>query len=133
MPRLVWDEIDRHPRWLLGVLAAGGIAVALAVAGLPPVSIHGPLHYVGIMDPLCGMTRAARLFARGNLSRAWRYNPGSFVLAAFAFGVVSRACVGVLAGRWVRIVAHPRLAWIACAVVVGLLEVNQQLHASLLR
>src|SRR5712691_13436657 len=103
MPRLAWDDVDRHPGWLLGVVGAGSFAVALALIGLPPVSIHGPLHYVGIMDPLCGMTRAARLFARGNLSRAWRYNPGSFALAVVAFGVVLRASVGALAGRWVRI------------------------------
>ena len=44
---------DEH-RWLT-LLAVAGLAIALgmAVFGLPPVDLHGPLHRVGIMDPLC--------------------------------------------------------------------------------
>jgi len=55
--RLRWEQADRHPT-LTPLAAAGLLAAAiLAVVGLPPVDLHGPLHRLGIMDPLCGMTR----------------------------------------------------------------------------
>jgi hypothetical protein len=52
--RVVWEPVDRH-RWA-GLLAVAGLAAggAMAIFGLPPVDLHGPLHYAGIMDPLCG-------------------------------------------------------------------------------
>ncbi len=55
----------------LAVLAAGS---TMAVSGLPPVDLHGPLHHDGIMDPLCVGTRAAAYTARGEFALAWRYN-----------------------------------------------------------
>jgi len=36
-------------------------ATALRIADVPDVDLHGPLHYLGIMDPLCGGTRATFL------------------------------------------------------------------------
>jgi len=73
--RLVWTDHDQRAR--LSRLAIIGLAVGIAIAifGLPPVDIHGPLHYLGIMDPLCGATRGARLALQGHLAQAWRYNP----------------------------------------------------------
>ena len=133
MVQFAWDERDVHSGWMLVVGASAVLAAALAVFGLPPVSIHGPFHFVGIMDPLCGMTRATRLFARGDFSGAWRYNPASLLLAAAAVAVVVRAIVGWVTGRWARLVVDGRSVRIAGVVLLGLLEVNQQLHASLLR
>jgi len=49
--RLHWQPTDRHP--------------VLAAVGLPPVDLHGPLHYLGVMDPLCGMTRGTVAVLRG--------------------------------------------------------------------
>src|SRR6266851_1560891 len=73
--RLTWDDHDRLARLtgLAGVGLAAGAATA--IFGLPPVDIHGPLHYAGIMDPLCGVTRGVRLALLGRVAQAWRYNP----------------------------------------------------------
>jgi hypothetical protein len=79
---------------LLGIAGA----LALGLLGLPPVNIHEPTHFLGIMGPSCGMTQAVRLLARGDLSGAWRHNPGSFVLAAAAGLLLARALVGVATG-----------------------------------
>ena len=69
------EDVDRH-RTLTG-LAAGGLvlAAAWALLGLPPVDLHGPLHRYGVMDPLCGGTRAVRLATLGGWADAWGYNP----------------------------------------------------------
>ncbi|MFE6649762.1 DUF2752 domain-containing protein, partial [Nocardioides sp. NPDC057772] len=82
--RLEVEHRDRH-WWLTAMaLAALVIAGAMALFGLPPVDLHGPLHKVGIMDPLCGGTRAARYAAQGNLVQAWRYNSLSILIVAGA-------------------------------------------------
>jgi hypothetical protein len=72
-------------------LAAG---MAMALLGLPPVDIHGPLHYLGVMDPLCGMTRGVRLFCLGQVSEAVRYNPAAPLLVLGALGALARAAWG---------------------------------------
>ena len=70
--RLTWTDHDEHS--LLSRLAITGLAAATAMAlfGLPPADIHGPLHYLGIMDPLCGATRGVRLALLGHLAKAWQ-------------------------------------------------------------
>ena len=94
---------DRH-RWVtvLGVAGAAG-AVLMAIAGLPPVDLHGVLHYLGVMDPLCGATRAARLAAEGRWSAAWQYNPLGIAADVGAVLAVLRAAVGYLSGRWLDV------------------------------
>jgi hypothetical protein len=132
--RVGWVGKDRH--WALAPLAAGGLLVAgtLAVVGLPPVDLHGPLHYLGIMDPLCGMTRGTVAVLRGQLSRAVAYNPASPLLVAGATLVLGRWLVGRLTGRWLEVRVHPRrVAWGIGVVAVLVLWVNQQAHAALLR
>ncbi|MCZ4102791.1 DUF2752 domain-containing protein [Streptomyces sp. H39-C1] len=109
------------------------IAAALAVFGLPPLDLHGPLHFLGVMDPACGMTRGVRLVLRGDLVAAFRYNPASPLVVAVMSLAVLRAAYGRLTGRWLTV----RLRWspgllTALAIAVIALEVNQQLHASLL-
>jgi hypothetical protein len=132
--RLTWEDRDRH-RWL-GALAASGLAagVLMAVFGLPPVDLHGPLHYVGIMDPLCGGTRGVHATLRGEFGQAWRYNPLSVLLVGGAGAALARQATGMITGHWlnVQIVRH-RTALIILLVLAGLLEINQQAHADLLR
>src|SRR5712691_10327271 len=88
--RLFWND---HNRWeWLGRVALVGLAAGavLAIAGLPPVDVHGPLHHVGIMDPLCGGTRGLRLMMRGHLASAWRDNPLAVFLPPAAVAALAR-------------------------------------------
>lgn len=136
-----WDRFDGHSgltRVLtLLALALIAAAVAMAVVGLPPVDLHGPLHKMGIMDPLCGGTRAARYTLRGQFVEAWRYNPLGIVVVVGSVLVVARAVVGVVGRRWlnIRLQMTPRgrrLLLAALVVLLVLLEIRQQLRADLL-
>ena len=106
----------------------------MALFGLPPIDVHGPLHRVGVMDPLCGMTRAARLLALGDLREAARYNPASLVLPIGVVAVSARWAVGRATGRWLTL--HPlgsRALASTMAVGVAVLWVRQQTMVGLLR
>ena len=85
------------------------------------------------MDPLCGMTRATAALGRADLATAWRYNPGVFLLAATAAGVLVRIVVAAATGTWWSIRARGWPIWVVMAAGLVALEVNQQLHAALLR
>ena len=134
---LSWAARDHHRL----VSAAGGAgalaATALAAFGLPAVDLHGVLHYLGIMDPLCGGTRAAYHAVRGEWAVAWMYNhlgPLAVIGAALA---VLRAGVGMSTGRWLTLavtwtVRRRRLAAAVVVVSLMLLTVRQQLVAELL-
>ena len=135
--RLTVDRRDGHS-WV-SVLAMLGIAAALAMAitGLPPVDLHGPLHKFGIMDPLCGGTRAARYAAQGNFVEAWRYNPLSIVIVVAGGVALVRAGIGIVAGRWVNLKFSPtqgqrRILLGVVAVLLMALEIRQQMRAELL-
>lgn len=128
-----WDHEDRARH--LTLLAVGAVvgAFILAWRGLPPIDIHSPLHFVGIMDPACGMTRAARALALGDLATAWLYNPGIFLLSAGTGLILGRALFGLITGRWITVILRwRRSALIAGAGVFLALWVRQQLHADLL-
>ena len=135
--RLSWSDRDAH-RWVtwLAFLALA-VAATLAVVGLPSWDMHGPLHKWGIMDPLCGGTRAARFAARGQIGEAWRYNPLSLVIVISAILLVVRSSAGLATRRWINIqlrwTARRRL-WVIAVVVtlLALLEVRQQGRADLL-
>lgn len=135
--RLSWEARDRHRLVTLIALLGLAGAVAMAVYGLPPVNLHGPLHRYGIMDPLCGGTRAARYAAAGNWPQAWRYNPlGLFAVLASGAATL-RAVLGVARRRWltVSVTWTPRRARTVAVVMVALLaalDVRQQTHAALL-
>ena len=127
------DRTDGHRvlTWLalLGVVA--GASLALWV--LPSADLHGPLHRLGLMDPLCGATRGVRLAFLGDLAGAWRYNPAAIPLAAGAVLMLARALLGWVTGRWI----NAELRWTpTTGTVLGLLIValwvNQQSNASLL-
>ena len=134
---LAWSDRDAH-RWATWLaLLALTVAAALAIVGLPPLDMHGPLHKWGIMDPLCGGTRAARFAAQGNLVQAWRYNPLSIVVVFSALVVVGRSIVGLVTRRWANIEfrwTRRRRRWVIGVMVtlLALLEVRQQGRADLL-
>ncbi len=130
---LRWSSVDGHRR--LAPMAAVGLVLAagLAVFGLPPVDLHGPLHRLGIMDPACGLTRGVRAVARGDLGLAWSYNPASPALVAAALALVVRDVVGRMTRRWLNVhVASWPAAGAGAGVAVLALWANQQAHAELL-
>ncbi|MEU0680146.1 MULTISPECIES: DUF2752 domain-containing protein [Streptomyces] len=132
--RMVREGHDRH-RWA-GPLAAVGLVsgALLAVLGLPPVDLHGPPHYAGVMDPLCGATRGVHAAMLGDFGEAWRYNPLSLVLVLGAAGALLREAVGRLRGRWLNLqVTHRWTAVVVGLTLLAVLEANQQAHADLLR
>lgn len=107
--------------------------VALRLFGLPPIDLHSPLHSVGIMDPLCGGTRAAVALGEGNLALAWRYNPLVPLLWVAIAALSARWWFGYATGRWLTLDITNRRAF---ALVVGALVLalwlNQQANAELL-
>ena len=131
-PRLSIESSDAH-RWLTwSALVAAAGALVLAVFGIPPLDLHGPLHRLGIMDPLCGGTRSWYLLIHGQLRDALRYNPAGPLLMATAAAVLIRAVVGAATGRWVSFIVDRRVYVPVLVVAVVALEVNQQLNAALL-
>jgi hypothetical protein len=128
-----WQDRDQALTLTATVMVGCLAATALALFGLPPVDLHGPWHYVGVMDPLCGMTRAVRLLALGHIRRAVAYNPASPLLGIFGVVVLLRAGIGWTRGQWLRLEVHPA-PWTltALALLVGLLWAHQQTHAALL-
>ena len=129
-----WAERDRVAVLSAGA-AVGVIAAALLAAfGMPPVSIHAPPHFVGIMDPFCGMTRGVAAVARGDLEEAWRFNPGSPLVVVALLAVLGRGGYGAISGRWLEMrIAHRRLIFAIVLVAMAVLEVNQQMHVDRLR
>ncbi|MGH8916318.1 MAG: DUF2752 domain-containing protein [Acidimicrobiia bacterium] len=128
-----WEAHDRHPTTTRLALIGIPIATLLAVAGLPPLDVHGPLHYLGIMGPTCGMTRGVMWTARGDLLRAWQFNPASLLVIPTMIGLTGRAVYGRLTGRWhnLHIRWRPWLWPIPAAVLVAL-TVRQQLNIDFL-
>ena len=136
---LHWSLRPQDPWPVLTLLAPIGLLLAagLALVGLPPFDLHGPLHLFGIMDPLCGGTRAVRLAAMGRWAESWRYNPAGAPLVVGAGVLVLRASAGWATGRWVTVTVRwtrqRRWAvWALLALALVVLEINQQEHAALL-
>ncbi|MDP3972011.1 MAG: DUF2752 domain-containing protein [Candidatus Nanopelagicales bacterium] len=125
-----------RPVTILAVVAVG-IAVAMAAFGLPPVDLHSPLHYAGIMDPLCGGTRSIRLAAMGRWGESLSYNPIGLPLLILLISILARVVVGTITGKWITIpfTWTRRRIWVAVVVGVALaviLEIRQQSIAPLL-
>jgi uncharacterized membrane protein YfcA len=123
---------DPQPVWTWIALAALVIAVLLDVLGLPHADLHGPLHYLGVMDPFCGGTRSVYLTLHGQLRDALRYNPAGPLLVAAAVAVLIRAAVGRSTGYWLSVHVPRRILIPVSVLAVAALEINQQLHAGLL-
>lgn len=128
-----WADSDssRYLPWL--ALVGVGAAAATAAFGLPPLNLHGPLHRFGIMDPLCGGTRATRALALGDVGTALRFNPIVVLLPVGVVGIAVRAAIGLTTGRWlhVRVRRSPALL-VLVVVATAALWVRQQLNADLL-
>jgi hypothetical protein len=127
----IWRfESEDRMAWLTIVGLAFVIgAIALRVLGLPSVDLHGPLHRLGVMDPLCGGTRATYVLARGDIAGAWSWNPLVVLLAALLVIVVGRALIGAFTQRWLNYRGSRRTALVVVAMVLLVIEVNQQLQA----
>lgn len=126
------EPVDRYPWWTPVGLVAAAATVLLAVVGLPAVDLHGPLHYFGIMDPLCGGTRSVYLATHGHLAAAIQYNPAAPLVPLVTLALLARAFVGRAFGYWMT-PSRPRPAVVVCAIAALVaLEINQQLHAELL-
>lgn len=54
-----------------------GVVALLAAIGLPPISGHGPRHFIVVMHPLCGVTRGSVATLGGDVARAAWFNPAS--------------------------------------------------------
>lgn len=135
--KLSWRAYDSH-RWVT-LLAGTGLAVAVLMAlfGLPPIDLHPPFHYLGIMDPLCGGTRSARFTARGDFVEAWKYNPLGILVVAGAVVALVRSVLGFTTERWATIQfgwtpRRVRVCIGVVAVLLVILEVRQQSRADLL-
>ncbi|MER6974540.1 DUF2752 domain-containing protein [Nocardioides sp. NPDC057767] len=135
--RLTIEPRDPY-RWVtLGATGLVTLAVAMAVFGLPPIDLHPPTHWFGIMDPLCGGTRAARYTVLGQWAAAWNYNPLGILAVLAVSALLLRGAVGLVTCRWptLRVTWSPRARQIMIAVaviLVVLLEVRQQGRAELL-
>jgi hypothetical protein len=134
---LSWDSDDRHR--LASWLAMIGLVIVatMAVFGLPPVDLHGPLHRLGIMDPLCGGTRAARYTAQGNFPFAWKYNPLGILTVIAVAAIACRTALGLSIRRWLTVELRwtpRRMRWALAALTMALvaLEIRQQFRADLL-
>jgi len=87
--------IDLKPLRLAG---AGMLAVAAVRPWLPAtLGPPCPLRTVtGVPCPFCGMTRGVTSLVHGQVSAAFSYNPGAFL-------VVAMALVLLVAWRWQRV------------------------------
>lgn len=135
--RVSWEACDRHRLVTVAALMGAVAAGAMGMWGLPPVDLHGPLHKIGIMDPFCGGTRAARYTVAGDLAEAWRYNPLGVMAVAGATLATARTVLGTLWGRWLTVSVEwtPRRrasVTVAVLILVVLLEIRQQGRADLL-
>jgi hypothetical protein len=126
------DESDSLRVWSMVSLVAAGGALFLLVFGVPGVDLHGPLHYIGIMDPLCGGTRSWYLALRGRWREAFEYNPAGPILMAVAALGLLRLLAGCVARRWIGVRVPVRSSLILASVALIALEFNQQSHAALL-
>ncbi len=128
-----WDQDDAFP-WLSPLAACGLVAATLlAIIGMPPVNLHSPLHFMGIMDPFCGMTRGAAATMRGELLTAWRFNPASPLILLLGVAALVRTGCGRFAGRWLTVdYRRTTISTALIAIAVVALEINQQLNADLL-
>ncbi|WP_084098469.1 DUF2752 domain-containing protein [Amycolatopsis japonica] len=132
---LVSLDRDRHRGLTIAAVVFLAGAVMLRMVGVPTVDLHGPLHYLGIMDPLCGGTRATFLLLTGEATAAARYNPLVFPLAAAVLCMLVRSGVGMIAGRWleIRLPRRWRRGAVAILIIgVAALSVRQQWNAELL-
>jgi hypothetical protein len=135
--QLTIADTDGHRKVSLICMVGLFAAIVMAIVGLPPVDLHGPLHRIGIMDPLCGGTRAARFAAQGRWGQAWRYNPLGIVVVVTGGLALVRLASGHVLRRWLnwQLAWTPRRrrgAFLVLLLVGVAVEVRQQSRAALL-
>jgi hypothetical protein len=113
--------------WRAGVVAAGTLAVAAAVAILyvfdpstagfyPVCTLH---EMTGLQCPGCGGLRAVHQLSHGHVAAAWGLNP--FVVALLPLGAwlglreMARAVTG---RQWPGLAARPVFAWLLAGALV---------------
>lgn len=109
-----------------------GLAVAgiLAIIGGMPVDTPMPTQRFGWVEPTCGLTRGSTAIARGDLGRAWAYNPASFLVMGVGLLGVARLGWGRATGRWLTLRPQiSRLGWFVVGVAVVVLWAHQQANA----
>lgn len=117
----------------IGAPAGLAIGVVLAIVGLPPLDLHGPPHYLKIMDSLCGMTRGSVALLRGHVNEALRYNPASPLVLLAGVAGVGRGLLGAWHDRWLAVQVRWTPSLVAAAGLPLLaLEIRQQLNVDLL-
>lgn len=138
-PKIVaWTPRDRYRPAMVLAVAGLAIAAAMALFGLPGVDLHPITHRWGIMDPLCGGTRAARFTMMGDLGQAWRYNPLGIIVVMGAALAIARAGYGAVTHRWLTLEwsALPpltkRIVFAVGVLALVALEVRQQGRAEML-
>jgi hypothetical protein len=128
-----WETHDRHPTTTKLAIIGIPIAAIVAIVGLPPVDFHGPLHYLGIMGPSCGMTRGVMWTVRGDLARAWQFNPASLLVIPSVVALTGRSVYARVTGQWLNLHLRWRpWLWILPAVLIVLLSIRQQLNVEFL-
>jgi hypothetical protein len=72
-------------------------------------------------------------FTRGNLARAWLFNPASFLVAPAMVILLSRAFYGYLTGRWLTVSVRWRpWLWVIPTLFVLALSIHQQINVDVL-
>jgi len=130
---LRWDGHDRHPTFTRLALLGVPVVALVAFLGLPPLDLHGPLHYLGVMGPTCGMTRGVMWTARGDLAQAWRFNPASLMVVPTLIGLTGHAVYGRITNRWLNLHIRWRpWLWVVPAAIILTLSIRQQLNIDFL-
>jgi hypothetical protein len=88
-------ELDLNPL-RYGGAAMLGIAAVRPMLPLTPVAPCPLRTLTGIPCPFCGMTRGVTSLVHGQVTAAFTYNPGAFLIVAMAI-------VLLLAWRWQRV------------------------------
>ena len=128
-----WTRDDRLRWFTAATLVVAVAGPAMAVVGIPPLPIVWPLYRLGIVLPGCGLTRGVVALTRGDFPAAWRWNPASVVVGAFALAGVARLGIGLGTGWWLHLRIGSRWWLIAAACgAVAALWLRQYEHADVL-
>lgn len=110
---VAWVDGDRYATLTRIAMAGSVLAMVFAAVGLPPLPLHSPLHYIGVMAPSCGLTRGTVALVGGFHGDAIRYNPASPLVVLGGITLIARATAGAVTGRWLDVrFCLERLGWL---------------------
>lgn len=130
-----WIARDEYVRASIGSVLLIVTAAMLSETGVPKTPLMWPMYRLGLVLPSCGLTRGVTALLRGDLHRAWMFNPASFLVVAVAAALTLRLAVGIATGRWLVVAslsATPRFVLVLVALGTAALWINQQAHADVL-